>query len=229
MISPPPTPAPTTVLSPAWPVLRPRERRAPPGVPDAGHLQHPSGRRRLGAALRRRRSSAGPSMPTSWSCRSHGHPMTGARARPPRSPAGWAIPWWPRSAWPTAVSSVPIRPPPSRWGPPIGPWRTSFRLDEEHWRRSSDPAGTGYVDGTWGVAMLSRVPVHRVRGHPAEEASPGRGPAGRHRLHRRPGRRAARRLRDPHVPHHPWIARPVPPAARPCFPRRPAPPCWPGT
>jgi endonuclease/exonuclease/phosphatase family metal-dependent hydrolase len=49
----------------------------------------------------------------------------------------------------------------ARWGPPIGPWRTSFRLDDEHWRLSPDRAGSRYVDGTWGLAMLSRLPVHR--------------------------------------------------------------------
>jgi endonuclease/exonuclease/phosphatase family metal-dependent hydrolase len=48
----------------------------------------------------------------------------------------------------------------NRWGPPTRPWRRSFRLDEEH-RRPGESAESTFARGTWGVAMLSRVPVHR--------------------------------------------------------------------
>ena len=48
----------------------------------------------------------------------------------------------------------------TRWGPPVRPWRGSFRLDEEHWRRGPDTNGATFVSGTWGLAMLSRLPVH---------------------------------------------------------------------
>jgi hypothetical protein len=45
-----------------------------------------------------------------------------------------------------------------RWGPRVSPLRTSFRLDGERWRVRAG-ADRPAVPGTWGVALLTRVPV----------------------------------------------------------------------
>ncbi len=57
----------------------------------------------------------------------------------------------------------------TRWGPPVRPWRGSFRLDEEHWRRSPEATGAGFASGTWGLAMLTRLPVHGCTVIPLEK------------------------------------------------------------
>jgi len=50
----------------------------------------------------------------------------------------------------------------ARWGPRVGPWRSSFHLDDEHWRLRKAGTGSGSTPGRLGLAVLSRVPV---RGH----------------------------------------------------------------
>ena len=50
----------------------------------------------------------------------------------------------------------------ARWGPRVGTWRSSFRLDDEHWRVRRPDTGSGASPGWLGLAVLSRVPV---RGH----------------------------------------------------------------
>ena len=69
-----------------------------------------------------------------------------------------------------------------------------------------------------GLALLSRVPVHHCTVIPPQEAPPRCGPPGGHRRRRRVGRRRAGGVRNPHVPHHPRLARPVPPPERPASP-----------
>jgi len=50
----------------------------------------------------------------------------------------------------------------ARWGPRVGTWRSSFRLDDERWRVRRPESGSGATPGWLGLAVLSRVPV---RGH----------------------------------------------------------------
>jgi endonuclease/exonuclease/phosphatase family metal-dependent hydrolase len=52
-----------------------------------------------------------------------------------------------------------------RWGPRVGQLRKAFHLDGERW------GGAGhddrpYVHGTWGLALLSRLPVRGLAVHP---------------------------------------------------------------
>jgi endonuclease/exonuclease/phosphatase family metal-dependent hydrolase len=48
----------------------------------------------------------------------------------------------------------------TRWSPLFGTVRKSFRLDDERWGISAGPADRAFAFGQWGVALLSRVPVH---------------------------------------------------------------------
>jgi endonuclease/exonuclease/phosphatase family metal-dependent hydrolase len=52
-----------------------------------------------------------------------------------------------------------------QWGPRVGQLRKSFRLDGERWG-GAGPNDRPSVHGTWGLALLSRLPVRDVTVHP---------------------------------------------------------------
>ena len=94
---------------------RPVDRRRPATL-RARHVQHPHGRRRVGAPPRPSWPSARRSAPTCSCSRSRGRPTTGVRARPPRRPDAGAR-WWPRRPWPMAASTSLPTPRPTLVGP----------------------------------------------------------------------------------------------------------------
>ena len=63
----------------------------------------------------------------------------------------------------------------TRWGPRLGPWRSSFRLDGERWRVTRRGSDSGSTSGSLGVVVLSRaavtghtlIPLRRLRRDPA--------------------------------------------------------------
>ena len=183
-----------------------------------GHLQRPHGRRRVGAALRRGRGVPGPRRRRARHAgvvdprrRQAQHGRDGGRpARLPGGGRGRAGPRPPVRPFPTSST---------RWGAAARARRKPFRLDDERWRSTRPGRPTGGPPPGAGASPScpgSRSPA--TPGHPARAAPTGPGPPGGHRLHRRPGGRAALHLRHPHVPHHPRLPRPVPPPRRQLLP-----------
>ncbi len=143
---------------------------------------------------------------------------TAARARPRESPAelghdgGGGGPHGRGRALRTGAHRT------TRWGTVAQPMRKALRVDGNDERRAGGHGAGASVRGRVGRRHAVRLPVRDVAVLPLDQLR--RDPARRSVIScvADPRRDAASASRDPHVPHHPRIARPVPATGRPAAP-----------
>ena len=127
-----------------------------------------------------------------------------ARRREPEHRRRWwpsasATRWSPRSALARGRLYAPLPTTTGagrRWPSQV---RKTLRLDDERFGPRPGPPTAPSPGASWGLALLSAVPVG-TSSHPARATAPGPGPPGGHPLHDRPGRRPPG-VRGTHMSH----------------------------